>query len=282
MNGSAVIYMPPRAGRAGATGEVILVGGGPGDPELLTIKALKALQTADVVLYDNLVAPEIVDMARPETERVYVGKRCGSHALPQEEINALLVRFARSGKRVVRLKGGDPFIFGRGGEELEHLARNGIPFQVVPGVTAAAGVGAYAGIPLTHRDYAQSLVLVTGHRKDDSLDLDWEALARPRQTLVIYMGLGTLPALCGKLIEHGLPASTPAAIVEKATTADQKVMVGTLATLPALAVTAGIKPPTLIVVGEVVALQEKLAWFRPGCDADPESATTAVAQALPA
>jgi uroporphyrin-III C-methyltransferase / precorrin-2 dehydrogenase / sirohydrochlorin ferrochelatase len=261
MDGSAVIYMSARAVNSGAAGEVILVGGGPGDPELLTIKALKALQSADVVLYDNLVAQEIVDMARPEAERIYVGKRCANHALPQEEINSLLVRLARSGKRVVRLKGGDPFIFGRGGEEVEHLALHGIPFQVVPGVTAAAGVGAYAGIPLTHRDHAQSLVLVTGHRKDESLDLDWKALARPRQTLVIYMGLGTLPLVCGKLIENGLPPGTPAAIVEKGTTPEQRVVIGTLDTLPDLATGQGLRPPTLVIVGEVVRLHRKLAWF---------------------
>jgi len=245
-------------------GEVVLVGGGPGDPELLTVKALKALQAADVVLYDNLVAPAIVDMARAQAERIYVGKRCANHALTQAEINALLVRLAQGGKRVVRLKGGDPFVFGRGGEEVEHLAEHGIPFRIVPGVTAAAGVGAYAGIPLTHRDYSQALVLVTGHRKDETLDLDWEALARPRQTVVVYMGLQTLALLCEKLMAHGLPGSTPAAVVERGTTPEQRVVTGTLATLSGLARSEGLRPPTLVVVGEVVKLQAKLAWFEPG------------------
>jgi uroporphyrin-III C-methyltransferase/precorrin-2 dehydrogenase/sirohydrochlorin ferrochelatase len=250
---------------------VVLVGGGPGDPELLTLKALKALQAADVVLHDNLVAPEIVEMARPQAERIYVGKRCANHALTQAEINALLVRLAQAGKRVVRLKGGDPFVFGRGGEEVEHLAAHGVPFRVIPGVTAAAGIGAYAGIPLTHRDHAQALVLVTGHRKDESLDLDWEALARPRQTVVVYMGLQTLPLLCEKLIAHGLPASTPAAVVEKGTTAEQRVVTGTLATITGLARAEGLRPPTLVIVGEVVKLQARLAWFQPGDALTPEA-----------
>ena len=266
MDGSSVIVIPPREKRAegGFPGEVALVGGGPGDPELLTLKALKALQATEVVVYDALVNPEIVEMARPQAERIYVGKRCANHALTQAEINALLVRLARAGKRVVRLKGGDPFVFGRGGEEVEHLAAHGIPFRIIPGVTAAAGIGAYAGIPLTHRDYAQALVLVTGHRKDESLDLDWEALARPRQTVVVYMGLQTLPLLCEKLIAHGLPGSTPAAVVEKGTTAEQRVVTGTLATIHGLAQGEGLKPPTLVIVGEVVKLQAKLAWFEPG------------------
>src|SRR5512134_1024609 len=273
MDGSSVIVIPPRVKRVegGPMGEVVLVGGGPGDPELLTIKALKALQAADVVLYDNLVAPEVVDMARPQAERIYVGKRCANHALTQSEINALLVRLAQAGKRVVRLKGGDPFVFGRGGEEVEHLAEHRIPFRIVPGVTAAAGVGAYAGIPLTHRDYSQALMLVTGHRKDETLDLDWEALARPRQTVVVYMGLQTLPLLCEKLMAHGLPGSTPAAVVERGTTPEQRVVTGTLATINGLARSEGLRPPTLVVVGDVVKLQAKLAWFEPGEPLSPES-----------
>jgi uroporphyrin-III C-methyltransferase/precorrin-2 dehydrogenase/sirohydrochlorin ferrochelatase len=264
MDGSSVIVIP-RGKRAegGALGEVVLVGGGPGDPELLTIKAVRALESADVVVYDALVSPEIVQMARPQAERIYVGKRCANHALTQPEINALLVRLAQAGRRVVRLKGGDPFIFGRGGEEVEELAAHGIPFRVIPGVTAAAGVGAFAGIPLTHRDHAQALVLVTGHRKDDSLDLDWEALARPRQTVVVYMGLQTLPLLCEKLVAHGLPASTPVAVVEKGTTPEQRVVTGTLSNITTLARSEGIKPPTLVIVGEVVKLQSRLAWFEP-------------------
>lgn len=282
MDGSPVIPLTTRSAKHTPVGEVILVGGGPGDPELLTLKALKALQCADVVLHDNLVAPEIVNLARAGAERIYVGKRCHHHSMSQSDINALLVRLARGGKRVVRLKGGDPFIFGRGGEEVEHLARHGIPFRVIPGVTAASGVGAYAGIPLTHRDCAQALVLVTGHRKDEALDLDWEALARPRQTLVIYMGLGALPIICARLVEHGLPASTPAAVVEKGSTPEQRVVTGTLGTLAQQASREGLRPPTLIVVGEVVRLREKLAWFERNRDLSGEAAGLPSAQGLPA
>lgn len=272
MDGSSVIVIPPREKRSesGSPGEVILVGGGPGDPELLTLKALRALESAEVVVYDALVSPEIVKMARPQAERIYVGKRCANHALTQSEINALLVRLAQAGRRVVRLKGGDPFVFGRGGEEVEHLAEHGIPFRVIPGVTAAAGVGACAGIPLTHRDHAQALVLVTGHRKDESLDLDWEALARPRQTVVVYMGLQTLPLLCERLVAHGLPSSTPVAVVEKGTTAEQRVVTGTLGNITTLAQGEGIRPPTLVIVGEVVKLQSKLAWFEPAASLSRE------------
>ncbi len=282
MDGSPVIPLPARTARATPMGEVVLVGGGPGDPDLLTIKALKALQCADVVLYDNLVATEIVDMARAGAERIYVGKRCSNHSMPQTEINELLARLACSGKRVVRLKGGDPFIFGRGGEEAEHLARLGIPFRVIPGITAASGIGASAGIPLTHRDHVQSLVLVTGHRKGETLDLDWDALARPRQTLVIYMGLGALPLICAKLVEHGLAATTPAAVVEKGSTPDQKVVVGTLATLPELVAAEGLRPPTLIVVGEVVRLREKLGYSDSEPGVTGEAADFRAAQASPA
>jgi uroporphyrin-III C-methyltransferase/precorrin-2 dehydrogenase/sirohydrochlorin ferrochelatase len=271
MDGSSVILIPRgKCAEGGAVGEVILVGGGPGDPELLTLKALRALESAEVVVYDALVAPEIVQMARPQAERIYVGKRCANHALSQGEINNLLVRLAQAGRRVVRLKGGDPFVFGRGGEEAEHLAAHGIPFRIIPGVTAAAGVGACAGIPLTHRDYAQALVLVTGHRKDESLDLDWEALARPRQTVVVYMGLQTLPLLCEKLIAHGLSASTPVAVVEKGTTPEQRVVTGTLGDITTRARDQGIRPPTLVIVGEVVKLQSRLAWFEPESSLSPE------------
>jgi len=248
-------------------GMVYLVGAGPGNPDLLTLRALAVLQLAGVVLYDHLVSPRIVELARREAERIYVGKEADNHALPQEEINALMVRLANEGRRVVRLKGGDPFIFGRGGEEIETLAGHGIPFEVVPGVTAASGVAAYAGIPLTHRDHAQSCVFVTGHLKDGALALDWGALARPRQTVVIYMGVHGIAQICDALMAHGTPASKPAAIVEKGTLPGQRVVTGTVGTLAALAAQEEVRPPALVIVGEVVALREKLGWFAPGAAA---------------
>ncbi len=239
--------------------KVYLVGAGPGDPELLTVRALRLLQAADVLVYDNLVSPAILDCVRPEAQRVFVGKRAGRHTLPQEEINALLVELGQAGGVVVRLKGGDPYIFGRGGEEAEALAAAGIPFAVVPGITAACGMAASQGIPLTHRDHAQSCLFVTGHLKDGALLLDWEALARPRQTVVFYMGVSTLPTICRELVAHGLPADTPAAVVRNATLPDAERLVGTLASLPALAAAAELAPPALLVVGEVAALAERLA-----------------------
>ncbi|MFZ1850809.1 MAG: siroheme synthase CysG [Nitrosomonas sp.] len=244
-------------------GEVYLVGAGPGNPDLLTFRAMKLMQQADVVVYDRLVSPEVLDLVRRDAVRIYAGKERNYHVMQQESINQLLVRLAQEGKRVLRLKGGDPFIFGRGGEEIETLASYRIPFQVVPGITAASGVAAYAGIPLTHREYAQSCIFVTGHLKDNSIDLDWVTLAKPNQTIVIYMGLLGLTVLCQQLINHGLLSETPAAIIQQGTTQNQKVVTGTLNTLPELAKANNLKAPTLIIVGQVVQLHAKLAWFNP-------------------
>jgi len=244
-------------------GEVYLVGAGPGDPDLLTFRALRLMQKADVVVHDNLVSKTIVDMTRRDAQRIFVGKQRDNHTMRQEEINELLVRLAREGKRVLRLKGGDPFIFGRGGEEIETLAGQGIPFQVVPGITAASGVASYAGIPLTHRDHAQSCLFVTGHLKDGTMNLDWDALARPNQTVVVYMGLHGLDILCAELVGHGMPDTTPIAIVQQGTTQNQRVITGTLATLPGIAAREKPQAPTLIIIGGVVTLHDKLSWFHP-------------------
>ncbi|MDH5539938.1 MAG: uroporphyrinogen-III C-methyltransferase [Rhizobacter sp.] len=249
-----------RAGRSGA-GRVHLVGAGPGDPELLTLKAVRLLGQTDVIVYDHLVSDAVLDLVAPEAERIYAGKQRDHHTMPQQDINKLLVRLAQQGKHVVRLKGGDPFVFGRGGEEMQALAECGVPFEVVPGITAACGVSCYAGIPLTHRDHAQSCMFVTGHLKDGSADLDWVALARPRQTVVIYMGLGALPEICGQLVAHGVAPGMPAAVVQQGTTAAQRVVTGSLNDLPARVAASGLRSPCLIIVGEVVRLQAQLAWF---------------------
>ena len=235
-------------------GIVHLVGAGPGDPDLLTMKAHRLLQRADVVVYDRLISAEVLAMARRDAEQIYVGKRRANHCLSQDEINRRLVALARAGKSVVRLKGGDPFVFGRGGEEIEALARAGVVVEVVPGITAALGCAASAGIPLTHRDHAQACVFVTGHLKNGSIDLDWSMLARPRQTIVIYMGANSLPAITSQLIAHGLPSSTPVALIENGTTDRERRVVGTLATIERLALRAQLQGPTLCIVGEVVGL----------------------------
>lgn len=242
-------------------GEVYLVGAGPGDPDLLTFKALRLMQQADIVLYDRLVSPGVMDLVRRDADKVYVGKRRSDHAVPQTSINQLLVDHAKQGKRVLRLKGGDPFIFGRGGEEIETLSEHNIPFQIVPGITAASGCASYAGIPLTHRDHAQSVRFITGHLQSDESNLYFPELLDPKQTLVFYMGLVGLPKICAKLIEHGRDPATPAALVEKGTTSLQRVITGSILNLPDKIASHEVSAPTLVIIGDVVKLQDKLAWF---------------------
>lgn len=263
--------------RTDGIGEVYLVGAGPGDPDLLTFRALRLMQQADVVVYDRLVAKPILDMVRRDARHVYVGKERNNHVMRQEQINRLLADLAKEGRRVLRLKGGDPFIFGRGGEEIDTLAAEGIPFQVVPGITAASGCATYTGIPLTHRDYAQSVTFVTGHLKDGTINLNWAQLAQPNQTVVFYMGLVGLPVIVERLMAHGVSADMPIALVQQGTTHLQRVFSGTLGGIVEQIADDRPKPPTLIIVGEVVELRERLSWFR----AQQESEQGATSTSLP-
>lgn len=255
-----MVVFNPMTVAAPRAGTVWLVGAGPGDPDLLTVKAARLIALADAIVYDNLVGPGILAQARAQARLIYVGKKAADHALPQDEINQLLVKLAQEGLAVVRLKGGDPLIFGRGGEELEALAAAGIPFEVVPGVTAASGCAAYAGFPLTHREHAQSVVFVTGHGRDGAIDVDWQALARPRQTLVFYMGITRAAEIADALMLHGMAPSTPVAVIRHGTLPDQQTLLTTLEALPSQINAAGIRPPALIIMGPVVLLRQKLAW----------------------
>ena len=245
------------------TGEVYLVGAGPGDPELLSFKALRLMQKADVVIYDRLVSEPIMKLIRQDAEKIYAGKQRADHAMPQENINQLLSRLAIEGKKVLRLKGGDPFIFGRGGEEIESLINDDIPFQIVPGITAASGCASYAGIPLTHRDHSQACIFVTGHLKDGTVNLNWKMLAHEKQTLIFYMGMHGSKIICEELIKNGLKKTTPAALIVKGTTINQEVLIGDLENMPEIITKNKIVPPTLLIIGDVVKLHDKLKWFDP-------------------
>lgn len=244
-------------------GHVYLIGAGPGDPELITLRAVRLLSQADVVVYDHLVSTAILEFVPETAQRIYAGKRRNEHTMRQEQINQSLIDLAKQGLRVMRLKGGDPFIFGRGGEEMQELAAHGVAFEVVPGITAASGVASYSGIPLTHRDFAQTCLFVTGHLKNGTSDLDWPALVRPKQTVVIYMGLNALPDICTQLMAHGLPQIHPIGVVQHGTTNQQKVIVGQLSDIADKVTKAKLRSPSLIIVGEVVQLHETLRWFIP-------------------
>jgi uroporphyrin-III C-methyltransferase / precorrin-2 dehydrogenase / sirohydrochlorin ferrochelatase len=252
-------------------GHVYLIGAGPGDPELITLRAVRLLSQADVIVYDHLVSTAILDFVPASAQRIYAGKRRNEHTMRQEQINQSLIELAQKGLRVMRLKGGDPFIFGRGGEEMQELAAHDIPFEVVPGITAASGIASYSGIPLTHRDFAQSCMFVTGHLKDGTSNLDWPALARPHQTVVIYMGLNALPDICRQLMAHGASSQHPIAVVQHGTTHNQKVVTGSLEDIAEKVSKAKLASPSLIIVGEVVQLHESLRWFIPQIATTPKS-----------
>jgi uroporphyrin-III C-methyltransferase len=265
---------PQSGSRPAPAGKVHLVGAGPGDPDLLTVRAARLLAGCDVLVYDNLVSDAVLATVNPQARRIYVGKEAGNHSLPQDQINSLLVELAREGLEVVRLKGGDPYIFGRGGEEAEELIDAGIECEVVPGITAASGISACTGMPLTHRDHARSVVFATGHLKDGTVNLDWTALARPHQTVVIYMGIGALGIICTQLIGHGLASDTPAAVIRKGTTREQVTLISTLAELPAAVKSARIKSPALIMVGTVVSLNARLGPQQAQAQATPIATET--------
>ena len=243
-------------------GEVYLVGAGPGDPDLLTFRALRLMQQADIALFDRLVHPDIINLIRRDAKKIYVGKERDFHVVRQEEINELLVKYAKEGNRVLRLKGGDPFIFGRGGEEIDTLVDEKISFQVVPGITSASGCSAYSGIPLTHRDHAQSCVFVTGHLKDGKLNLNWDNLVQDKQTIVFYMGLVSIDIICNELINHGLSETTPCALIQQGTTSDQKEYISTLKDMPSVVKQKKPSAPTIFIIGTVVRLRDKLNWYK--------------------